>query len=64
MAEIHVETKKNTTPAWIWIVLVAVVVAVIIYFVAKNKRGNNDNAANKSKQTSYIQFADMKGALS
>ena len=38
MAEIHVETKKNTTPAWIWIVLAAVVVAVIIYFAAKNKK--------------------------
>ena len=55
MAEIHVETKRKTTPAWLWLLLAVVVVAAIIYFAAKNKGSDNDNTTNKSKQTSYIE---------
>jgi archaellum component FlaF (FlaF/FlaG flagellin family) len=64
MAEIHVETKKKTTPAWLWIVLAALVVAIIIYVAAKNKRSNSDNATNKSNQTSYIQLPGAMPVLS
>ena len=44
MAEIHVETKKNTASSsmWIWIVLALVIVgAVIYYLMTRNKAGEN-----------------------
>ena len=64
MAEIHVEAKRKVAPAWLWIVLAAVVLGVIIYFAVRNKRVDNDNAANKPPQTSYVQYPHTWPVLS
>ncbi len=52
MADIHVQTKKNSTPVWLWILL-ALVVAAVIYFITRNKN-NNDNREVNQNTTSYI----------
>lgn len=52
MADIHVQTKKNSTPVWLWIVM-ALVVAAVIYFITRNKN-NNDNREVNQNTTSYI----------
>ena len=51
MAEIHVEPKKQTTPAWVWILVGLVVIAAVVYFITKNNKTNENDAANP---TSYI----------
>ena len=52
MADIHVETKKNTSPVWLWILL-ALIVAAVIYFITRNK-DRNDNKEVNQNTTSYI----------
>jgi hypothetical protein len=61
MAEIHVEAKKRTTPAWIWIVIALVVLGVIAYILLRNKKADESNVG-KPNTTSYIQ--DTKAVLS
>jgi hypothetical protein len=52
MADIHVQTKKNTTPVWLWILLV-LVIAAVIYFITRNK-DKSDNKEVNQNTTSYI----------
>jgi len=54
MAEIHVQAKKKTTPAWIWIVVAVVILAVIAFFIFRNKKGEQSNTVNKAGTTSMI----------
>ena len=51
MAEIHVEPKKQTTPAWVWILIGLVIIAAVVYFITKNNKTNETAAAHP---TSYI----------
>ncbi|HJW16708.1 MAG TPA: hypothetical protein VJ499_06300 [Flavisolibacter sp.] len=52
MADIHVQTKKNSTPVWLWIVLV-LIIAAVIYFITRNKDKNDSKEVNQNT-TSYI----------
>jgi lipopolysaccharide export system protein LptC len=52
MADIHVQTKKNTTPVWLWILLV-LIIAAVIYFITRNK-DKSDNKEVNQNTTSYI----------
>lgn len=52
MAEIHVEPKKQTTPAWVWILIGLVIIAAAVFFITRNNKTNENDAANP---TSYIQ---------
>jgi len=54
MADIHVQTKKNATPVWLWILL-ALIVAAVIYFITRNKN-NNENREVNQNTTSYIHW--------
>ena len=52
MAELHVEPKKNSSPAWIWILVSLAIVAIIAYFLLRDNKVN-DNTRNQNT-TSYI----------
>jgi bacteriorhodopsin len=54
MAEIHVEPKKQSSPAWIWILVSLIIVAVVVYFIMRNNK-MTDNTATDKNTTSYIQ---------
>lgn len=56
MAELHVQTKKNSSPAWIWIVVVLLIAAAVIYFLTRNNNADNNNRVNQPNTTSYIQM--------
>jgi hypothetical protein len=46
MAEIHVQTKKNTAASsmWIWIVLALVIVGAVIYYLMTRNKATENNA--------------------
>jgi len=48
MAEIHVQPKRKTTPAWLWIVLALLVLGAIAYFLLRNKKTDAVNQPNTS----------------
>jgi flagellar basal body-associated protein FliL len=57
MAEIHVQTKKRSSPGsmWIWIVLVLVIAAAVIYyFTTRNKTAGT--AAPPANTTSLLRL--------
>ena len=61
MAEIHVEAKKKTTPAWvwvIWVIVILVILGIIAYFIVKNNKAGQSNTVNKSNTTSYLDVKD------
>jgi hypothetical protein len=42
MAEIHIESKKHTSSAWIWILVSLVIIAAVAYFLTRgNRTGEN-----------------------
>ena len=38
MAEIHVESRKHTSSAWIWILVSLIIIAAVAYFLTRNNR--------------------------
>ena len=54
MAEINVQTKKNTSSSiWLW-VLVALIAAAVIYFLTRDKDNTQRNATD-THTTSFYQ---------
>ena len=53
MAELHVEPKKNSSPAWIWILVSLAIVAIIAYFLLRDNKATDINQ--NQNTTSYIQ---------
>ena len=52
MAELHVESKKHASSAWIWILVSLAIIAAVAYFLM---RGNNSDERNvNGNPTSYI----------
>lgn len=61
MAEIHVEPKKQSSPAWLWILVSLIIVAAVAYFLTRNNT-TEENTTPDTTPTSYIQdyqSADM-----
>ena len=61
MAEIHVEPKKQSSPAWLWILVSLIIVAAVAYFLTRNNT-SEENTTTDTTPTSYIQdyqSADM-----
>jgi bacteriorhodopsin len=55
MAEIHVQTKKNTgSPMWIWIVVVVLIAAAVLFILMRNNKTDKDNTVPNT--TSYQQL--------
>ena len=63
MAEIHVESKKQSTPAWIWILITLAIIGLVAYFLTRNNATTNDQDTGTStnKSTSYVQPASVDG---
>jgi hypothetical protein len=49
MAEIHVQTKKHSSPVWVWILLALIIVGALVYFLARNQ--NKDADRNTTQRT-------------
>lgn len=59
MAEIHVQTKKNTTsPMWIWIVVVLLIAAALVYILSRNNRTERNDTIN-TNTTSYLTLSEQ-----
>lgn len=57
MAEIHVQTKKKTTSAWIWVVvIVLLILGAIVFILAKGKKTAQSSTMNKS--STYVQYTN------
>ena len=54
MAEIHVQAKKRSSAAWLWILISIIVIAVIAFLLIWNNRDTATNAT--PRQTSYVQY--------
>jgi hypothetical protein len=52
MAEIHVESRKHTSSAWIWILVSLIIIAAVAYFLTRNNRTDERNV--NGNATSYI----------
>ena len=52
MAELHVEPKKQSSPAWIWILVSLAIVAIIAYFLLRDNKATDNNQ--NQNTTSYI----------
>jgi hypothetical protein len=55
MAEIHVQAKKKTMPAWVWIVAAVLILGVIAFALLRSKKTDENNTTNKSNPTSFVQ---------
>jgi len=56
MAEIHVQAKRRSSSAWLWILISIIVIAAIAFILIWNNNPNVRNAISKQKQTSFIQY--------
>ena len=55
MAEIHVQAKKGSSSAWLWILISILVIAALAFFFIWNNNNAEKNGVNKPSSTSYIQ---------
>jgi hypothetical protein len=54
MAEIHVQTKKQTS-VWPWVLIALLVIGALIYFMTRNKDNTNVDEGTRTNTTGYIQ---------
>jgi flagellar basal body-associated protein FliL len=57
MAEIHVQAKKKTNPAWIWILVGLVIIAAVVFFIMRNNQAKQNDTTNKPPASSQLQVA-------
>jgi hypothetical protein len=63
MAEIHVQAKKSSSSAWLWILISIVVIAALAFFLIWNNRDAiQNNASSKPGPTSFIQYHSLPAA--
>jgi hypothetical protein len=63
MAEIHVQAKKGSSSAWLWILISIIVIAALAFVLIWNNRDNTqNNAGSKPSQTSFIQYHSLPAA--
>ena len=55
MAEIHVQAKKRSSNAWLWILISIIVIAALAFVLIWNNN-NADNPVSKPNPTSFIQY--------
>jgi hypothetical protein len=60
MAEIHVQAKKRSSAAWLWILISIIVIAVIAFLLIWNNRDTTTNA--NPAQTSFIHYDTSQAA--
>lgn len=60
MAEINVQTKKQSSSSWLWIIIVLAIVAAVAYFLMRN----NDTVENKVENaTSQAMIVEKNNLL-
>ena len=62
MAEIHVQAKKGSSSAWLWILISIIVIAAVAFILIWNNRDNTQNVNNKPSPTSFIQYHSLPAA--
>jgi bacteriorhodopsin len=63
MAEIHVQAKKGSSSAWLWILITIIIIAALVFVLVWNNRDNiQKNANSKSGQTSFVQYQARRAA--
>jgi hypothetical protein len=62
MAEIHVQAKKRSSNAWLWILISIIIIAAIAFILIWNNNPNVRNAISKPNQTSFIQYHSSQAA--
>ena len=63
MAEIHVQAKKGSSSAWLWILISILVIAALAFVLIWNNRDNTqNNTSGKSSPTSFIQYHSLPAA--
>ena len=60
MAEIHVQAKKRSTSAWLWILISIIILGTIAFILLWNNNAEVRNKINKATSTSMIQHFDKK----
>lgn len=57
MAEIHVQPKKKSSSAWVWILIsLLIIAAIVVYVMMRNNPSNPGASLNQKSQTSAIQY--------
>jgi len=63
MAEIHVQAKKGSSSAWLWILISIIVIAALAFVLVWNNRNNaQKDASSKTGQTSFVQYQALSVA--
>ena len=62
MAEIHVQAKKRSSSAWLWILITIIIVAAVAFYLVWNNNKVRDNVNNKPAQTSIVQYPSQQVA--
>jgi len=63
MAEIHVQAKKSSSSAWLWILISIIVIASLAFVLIWNNRDTVQNNANsKPSPTSFIHYHSLPAA--
>jgi len=63
MAEIHVQAKKGSSSAWLWILISIIVIAALAFVLIWNNRDNTqNNGSSTPNQTSFIQYHSLPAA--
>jgi hypothetical protein len=63
MAEIHVQPKKRTSSAWVWILLSLIIIAAIAVYIYMRDNTANEKAVNKSNQTSFNVYKQQEAII-
>lgn len=57
MAEIHVQPKRRSSSAWLWIILFLLIVgSIVAFYILRDE--NNPLQINKGKQTSSLSIVE------
>ena len=56
MAEIHVQAKKNSSSAWLWILVSLIIIAAVAVYILMRDNAVNEKAINKPSQTSFNMY--------
>ncbi|RYZ30977.1 MAG: hypothetical protein EOO10_00870 [Chitinophagaceae bacterium] len=50
MAEIHVQTKKHSNSAWVWIVLALLIIGAVVYYMMTRNNNNQQQTTPSAAQ--------------
>ena len=59
MAEINVQTKKQTSSSWLWIIVVLGIVAAVAYFLMRNNETVENKVENATSYSVSIEKNDV-----